>query len=88
MSKFVNQTSPVTLTDLKRSVYMVTIFYEELKYAFISQQAKTEVWDLVSNIGGSLGLFLGLSFLSMIDLVQIALEILFILFEKNRILNV
>ena len=86
MSKFGNASS-VNLDDLKKSVYMVSIYFEDLKYTMISQQAKTNVMDLVSSIGGSLGLFMGASFLSLIDIIQIIFEVIYIQFDKNRVSN-
>jgi len=86
MSKFGNASS-VDLDDLKKSVYMVSIYFEDLKYTLISQQAKTNLMDLVSSIGGSLGLFMGASFLSLIDIIQIIFEVIYIQFDKNRVSN-
>jgi hypothetical protein len=39
--------------------------------------------DLISNIGGILGLFLGVSFLSIIELIELFLEILFLLYNHT-----
>ena len=41
--------------------------------------------SLISNIGGILGLFLGISFLTTIEIFEVLLEILFINFRKNQI---
>jgi len=38
--------------------------------------------DLISNIGGSLGLFVGISFISFLELFEILVEIIFIYSEK------
>ena len=35
--------------------------------------------DLISNIGGNLGLFIGVSFLSFAEIIELFIEILFIL---------
>ena len=82
ISKFPNG-NMTSLEDLKKSVYLIYIHFSDLKYTKISQQPKSDVWDLVSGVGGIFGLFLGLSFLSLVDIVQIILEMFFILFEKN-----
>jgi hypothetical protein len=39
--------------------------------------------DFLSNFGGLLGLFVGMSFLSFGELIQILIEFLFIVFEKK-----
>ena len=41
-----------------------------------------QIVDLISNFGGLLGLFVGISFLSFGELVQILIEIFFILIEE------
>ena len=71
------------INEIKESLLTVYIFFEDMEYTFISQHAKTELWDLISSIGGLFGLFLGFSFLSLMDIFQILLEISFILFEKK-----
>jgi hypothetical protein len=63
-------------------LFVFSIFYEDLKYTLISQQPKMQFIDLISNIGGSLGLFVGISFISFLELFEILIEIIFIHFEK------
>lgn len=53
------QKTTVTYSDLKQNVARVQIYYSELKETIISENAKTSIYDLVSIIGGTLGLFLG-----------------------------
>ena len=43
-----------------------------------------EMFDLVSNIGGILGLFIGVSFLSFIEIFELIFEVLFILAERKN----
>jgi hypothetical protein len=53
----------------------VYVYYEDLKYTLISQSPKTDTLSLISNIGGILGLLLGISFLSFIEILEIIIEI-------------
>lgn len=69
---------------LKKTVLSVMIYYEDHSYTMISQTAKTGFLDLVSNFGGLLGLFIGTSFLSFVELIEIFIEIRFILFESKK----
>ena len=39
-------------------VYSLIIYFEDLKYSLISQQPKIELFGLISNLGGILGLFI------------------------------
>ena len=62
--------------------FIISVFYEDLKYTWINQKPKMQFIDLISNIGGSLGLFVGISFISFLELFEILIEIIFIYFEK------
>jgi len=57
------------------------IYYEDLKYTYISQEAKIEFIGLISNIGGSLSLFVGISFISFLELFELLAEIVYFHFE-------
>jgi len=71
-----------TYEELKKNYFALRIYYNELKYKLISEEPKTETFGFASNIGGILGLFLGISFLSFIEIFEIIFEIIFILFNK------
>ena len=86
--EYQNTYSMVPYNQEETDVY---IYFGELKYTLISQQPKTILADLVSNVGGTLGLFLGMSFLSFIEIVEIIFELSNVLFftkEKNSVSNV
>ena len=76
----INSRTSQTLSE-KNSVG-IYVYYEDLKYTLISQQPKIQFIDLISNIGGSLGLFVGISFISFLELFEILIEIIFIHFGK------
>ena len=42
-----------------------------------------DIFDLISNIGGNLGLFIGISFLSFAEIIELFLETIHILLEKK-----
>lgn len=60
-------------------------YYRTLKYTTISQQPLLEIIDLVAYIGGILGLFLGGSFLSFVEIFELMIGIAFTLSEKSII---
>jgi hypothetical protein len=62
---------------------MIKIFYKTLKYTSIVQQSKIEPTQLISNLGGYLGLFVGLSFVSLFEIAEIIIQILRILCRKR-----
>jgi len=59
----------------------IYVYYRSLKYTSITQQAKMKWEQLISNLGGYLSLFVGLSFVSLFEITEIFVEIFFILSE-------
>ena len=49
----------------------------------MSEIPKTSIVDLFSTIGGELGLFLGMSILSFIQIIQILCEAFFMVLRKK-----
>ena len=61
------------------------IYFEDFKYTLITETGKTNNIDLVSNIGGMLSLFIGLSFVSLFEFIEIIIELFFNFFQKNKV---
>jgi len=68
-----------TYEEVNQHFVALYVYYKDLKYTLISQDPKTETFNFISNIGGILGLFLGISFLSFVEVFEIFFEIMFIL---------
>jgi len=62
----------------------IYIYFEGLKYTRYSEIPKTEPFNFVSEVGGILSLFIGLSFVSLFELTELAFELCFILFGKKQ----
>ena len=84
-AKYASDLSKLDYDSLKRNLVQIWVSYSELGYDRYVEIAKTEVIDLVSNIGGTLGLFLGMSFLSIVEILDILLQILF--YNRNMLPN-
>ena len=54
-----NGFSSMSYNEIKQSVAKVQIYFQDMKQTVIEESEKTLISDLVSNIGGTLGLFLG-----------------------------
>jgi len=63
--------------DFNKNYLKLQIAFDSLKYTKISQTPKTTLSTLVSNLGGSIGLFLDLSFMSACRAVDFILRIVF-----------
>ncbi|CAF1115278.1 unnamed protein product, partial [Brachionus calyciflorus] len=70
---------------IKDNAALVYIYYDRLGYELITEAEKMVIVDLISNIGGILGLFIGISILSFAELIEIFIEILFVLFESRKL---
>lgn len=68
--------SNLTINDVRSRMLAVNVHYASLAYQSFSESPKTEVVDLVSSIGGTLGLFLGVSFLSFIEIFDLVVCLL------------
>ena len=76
----------LTEEDLDR-VTIITVYYSDFSYKSIIEIPKMDFIDLIANIGGNLGLFIGVSFLSFAEIIELILEIFFILCRKKKQLN-
>lgn len=65
-----------------QSVAYVVIYYRTLRYTAITQEPKLYLTDLVSSVGGTFSLFIGLTLVNLIEAFEIFFEILFIFFER------
>jgi hypothetical protein len=83
VSLFNRNNATLNADELKRSILEVNIYFDELKYTMIEEKEKMSLIDLISNCGGQMGLFLGVSFLSFIELVDLALQVFLILMNTN-----
>jgi hypothetical protein len=64
------------------------IYYENLQYTSITQIPKEEVSDLIADLGGSLGLFIGLSFMTVFEIGELLIGSFFLLFERRKFLEI
>jgi len=70
-----------TYENLSKTFFSISVYYEDLKYTLISQQPKIELFGLISNIGGTLGLFIGFSFISLLEIIETLAELVYIYLE-------
>ena len=67
--------------------FRIILYFEAPKYTQISQIPKTTLPDIVSIVGGTLGLFLGLSLLSFVEIIDFIIETVFLVketFQKRK----
>jgi hypothetical protein len=80
--KIINLNPEITEHELTwESVLKFNIFYETLSYTIITESSAINLFSLVSNLGGTIGLFLGMSLLSFIEILELILRIVTILID-------
>ena len=70
---------------VKESVLSLNVYFDDLSYTEYNQYAKTKLSDLISNVGGITGVFVGASLLSFIEIVETAIELVSILASRNSV---
>lgn len=73
----------ITHSELKSSLMSFDVYYPDLKYTEISQDPKYGLVDFLSSVGGSLGLLIGASFLSFLEIFEVLIRSVLILFKST-----
>ena len=66
-----------TYEHVANHYYGIYVYYDSLKYIYMSQKPKIELFGFLSNIGGTFSLFLGLSIFSFLELFEIIANLMF-----------
>ena len=67
----------------RQSSLVLNVFYPSTKYVDIVQAPKTSLIDLIANLGGAIGIFLGFSIFSLVEFVEIFVRLLLISMSKG-----
>lgn len=74
-TKFMAVVSIIESKHQPNDSVLLDFFYSDISYIEVSQTPKMNGFSLISNIGGALGLFIGVRFLSMVELLEYLTEI-------------
>ena len=74
---------PISKEKLLKSFVSLSIFYESLAYTLSTESPQMDIVALLGNIGGTLGLFLGVSLLHLCEVIEVIIEIIFIKTDKK-----
>ncbi len=69
----------ITPDMAKNSIVRVNIYYDSLSYTLSNESPKTDIAAFLANIGGTISLFLGVSVLSIFEVIECVIEIYFIM---------
>ena len=67
---------------MKNSLISLKVYYPFTQYTEIRELPKTSLIDLISQIGGSLGMLLGFSIFHLIELFEIIILVAFTFLQK------
>ena len=62
--------------DVQKDFYSLVIYYKDLKYTSIKEEPYMVLADLISNIGGLLGVFIGYSIISFMEIIELIIVLL------------
>ena len=74
-----------TLTEYDSTTFMLepqeslngfSFYFKTIDYFETSQESKITEFPLIASIGGALGLFIGIRFISLFEVVEFAIEVL------------
>lgn len=77
------ETEEITHEMLMQSFAGVRIFFHDIKRTEIVEAPAMSTIELISNIGGTIGLFIEFSFMTFIDFIEIVIEIFIVLWRSN-----
>jgi hypothetical protein len=58
-------------------------YFSDLSYLEITQIPKINEYSLIASIGGSLGLFVGIRFLSLVEVVEYIIDLIYVIFIER-----
>lgn len=75
--------------ELRKNIMAINIYYDSLSYQITKEKPATYLMNLISSTGGTLGLFLGISLLSFIEVIELLIELaISFLFPKKALIQV
>ena len=71
-----NTTTTSSNSIINSNLVYVTVYYPSLQYEQIIESPKTQIFDLFTQIGGALGMFVSFSIFTIFELIEIVLLVL------------
>ncbi|XP_061187346.1 FMRFamide-activated amiloride-sensitive sodium channel-like isoform X1 [Saccostrea echinata] len=69
---------------IHQNLLRLNVYLEDLSVIEFKQMADYDIADLLSDIGGTLGLWMGISILTIMELVELAIRLLALLFKSEN----
>ena len=75
----------INRSSISQAFAKVNIYYHSMQYTTTTQVAQYQVSDLFSSFGGTLGLFLGMSFLTFAELIDLGFNLGMVLLKYFQV---
>ena len=82
-----NYSSNISFDDLKNSLVSLNIYYDELGFSSINEKATYDNIVILTLLVSNMGVFLGLSFISIFEIFEIFVITIKMIFDKIKIKN-
>ena len=77
----------LTIADITDDIVKLNVYYESLTYTLSEESVSMNLVGLFASIGGFMGSFLGMSLMTLVELLEIIIKYFyFILFSKKTFL--
>jgi hypothetical protein len=80
-----NNTKNFSFELSKERLISLKVYFNDLSYTNFSEKEKVNIVDLIANIGGTLGLFLGVSVLSFVEVFDLMVNCVYICFRHKKV---
>ena len=77
---------PIDAESALQSIVQLNVFYNSLAYTLVEETSQWDVFSLIANLGGNLGLFLGVSFFSLCEMITAVIQIWFWKRENMKVI--
>ena len=74
--------------ELKKNILAINLYFQDTSYMLIEENLAKTPEQLIADIGGLLGLWVGASLLSIIEVFELALELFILFIQRHTILRV
>jgi len=72
-----NEYAAMSIDEFKRKYLVLNVFYANKEYTEMREIPKISLIDLVSNLGGVVGVFLGLTIFTLIEIMELIIQLIF-----------
>jgi hypothetical protein len=74
----------ITYELIKENFLIVRVYYSKLAYTEITESEKISPFNFLSILGGNASLFLGISLLSFVEILEVIFEIISVIFQSKN----